>query len=483
MPKLRPFRDSARTPSPLTFWSEPRASVCSLILSGLLLAGCGSGESPTGTPSANSPNRVVVLVIDALNAEHLGSYDSRPNRRIDLTPNLDAIAAEGRRFENAISNNTWTLPSTTSLMTGLLQENHQVTRREGVVPKSADLLSERFQDAGWKTRSFVQMTYASKLYGFDQGFDETSEYGFGGGPGRADMAGEVVDWMQANEDERYFLYLHFRRPHGVYNAPQSVRARVTPGCELAGTQRGAELEASQDFAWMELPESEKKHIRHLYRANLATVDQTLQPILELARSEGTLLVVTSDHGEGLGEHDFFGHGPSVYRENLHIPLIYRGPGVRVGVDEGLASTVDLRPTLIEMCELFEPASTKRDGQSLVERIGGAEAPEEMPPVYFSGRYGAGKATATGMQTTDDTVFVDTEGQIHIFSNETDLAQRFDLGTSTDYEISDVETMGKIADVHLRQKRSAHLNDAHAGEAPDLTEKDLADLRALGYAGD
>lgn len=421
-------------------------------------------------------------MIDALNAEHLGSYDSRPNRRIDLTPNLDAIAAEGRRFENAISNNTWTLPSTTSLMTGLLQENHQVTRREGVVPKSADLLSERFQDAGWKTRSFVQMTYASKLYGFDQGFDETSEYGFGGGPGRADMAGEVVDWMQANEDERYFLYLHFRRPHGVYNAPQSVRARVTPGCELAGTQRGAELEASQDFAWMELPESEKKHIRHMYRANLATVDQTLEPILELARSDGTLLVVTSDHGEGLGEHGFYGHGPSVYRENIHIPLIYRGPGVKVGVDEGLASTVDLRPTLIEMCELFEPASTKRDGHSLKERLGGADVAKDMPPVFFSGRYGSGNATATGMQTEGDTVFVDTEGQIHIFFSANDLAQRFDWGTSDEYDLSDPDVISRTFDVRTRQEKFAHLNDAPTGEAPNLTKEDQADLRALGYGG-
>ena len=490
MPRLNSPEECAQSPSPFACKARVRASAYRACFSGLaailctLGFSCGGAETPgAASPSESGPKRVIVLVIDALNADHLGSYDPRPNKRVDLTPHIDAIAAEGRRFTNAISNNTWTLPSTTSLMTGLLQENHKVTRREGVVPLSADLLPERFQDAGWKTRSFVQMTYASKLYGFDQGFDETSEYGFGGGPGRANMAGEVVQWMEDNADERYFLYLHFRRPHGVYNAPASVRARVTPSCVLAGTQRGAELEASQDFAWMELTDDEKKHVRHLYRANLATVDQTLGPILELARAPETLLVVTSDHGEGLGEHDFYGHGPSVYRENIHIPLIYRGPGVQVGVDQGLASTVDLRPTLMEMCELWEPASIKSDGGSLARRLAGEELPPDAEPVRFSSRYGTGRAPSVGLMTVDATMFVGPLGELHLFGNATDLEQRLDWGAMTDDEGCDPSWLAMLPGLRERQQAYAYLSEAPSGEAPQLTAEDRADLKALGYAGD
>jgi arylsulfatase A-like enzyme len=231
---------------------------------------------------------------------------------------------------------------------------------------------------------------------------------------------------------------------------------------------------------MELSEDERRHIRHMYRANLATVDRTLGPILELARADGTLLVVTSDHGEGLGEHGFYGHGPSVFRENLHIPLIVRGAGVEIGVDDGVTSTVDLRPTLVELCELVEPLETARDGHSLVARLQGAPAPVDPPPVYFSGRYGSGPDPASGAIVRGWSVFVDASGAPHAFDLSSDPIEAKDRGAGDQAPDDIREQLRAIGD---RQARYAHLGAVPMGAAPKLTDADEADLRALGYAGD
>ncbi|MDE0896826.1 MAG: sulfatase-like hydrolase/transferase, partial [Planctomycetota bacterium] len=236
----------------------------------------------------------------------------------------------------------------------------------------------------------------------------------------------------------------------------------------------------------------KKHIRHLYRANLATVDQALGPILDLARSEGTLLVVTSDHGEGLGEHNFYGHGPSVHRENLHIPLIYRGPGVEIGVDTIPASTVDLRPTLVEMCELFAPLEPRPDGYSLLPRLQGTPPSADVPRIHFSGRYGSAGDPARGfLETGNRVTFQDAQGEFHTYDLNSDPNESLNLwegghsiGCLGYYNVDGPPRPEcDLFRIRRWQETYRHLGELPTGDAPNLTVDDKADLNALGYGGD
>ena len=446
-----------------------------LVRAGGLLAAlaCGCGPPP---PSLPVPERVVILVLDSLHARHLGCYGGPEG----LTPNIDGAAAGGLRFERAFSNHTWTLPSTTSLMTGQLQERHGVVTSQHVVPERAECLAELFRRAGWRTASFVQMIYASEVYGLGQGFDETHNFGFRDGPGRDLMRPRVQDWMEARQGERYLLYLHFRRPHKVYDPTALSLSRLDQGCPLASGVRDPYLSSAESSGFLELPPEERAHVEHLYRANLADADRNVGKIVKRCLDDpGTLLVITSDHGEGLGEHGYYGHGDVLFAEGIDIPLIIHGPGVRAGVDPDPACTVDVLPTLLEACGIAPPAGVPLDGRSLVARLvprgAGAEEPEPREPIPVSSRYKPNGRVTLGYVAGELKLVVDPDGHARLFDRVLDPADGADLAAQRR------ELAGALRE-RAEAYRAAHEGIATRGAAPPaLSPRDVQDLRDLGYA--
>jgi arylsulfatase A-like enzyme len=353
---------------------------------------CGPGE-PTalGSPSA-APRGVVVLVLDALHADELSCYGG-PAR----TRNIDLVAARGTRFARALSNSTWTLPSTASLFTGELQERHGVTSRERALPDDAHTLSEAFRDAGYETAAIVQMPYASPAFGFGQGFGEFELVGLepagGAASGGQDPIGEedtipwAKQWIKEHDGRRFFLYVHLRRPHSPYRPLADFLAPLEAGCALASTgSEDPRLAQADVLGESRLSADERAHVEHLYRANLLQQDVQIGPLVGAAAARpDVLLVLTSDHGEGLGQHGYYGHGERLHAENLDVPLIFAGAGVARGVDRDPASTVDLFPTLAELCGLAPPAEA--DGASLAARLRADRLVEPPGDVFASAKHG------------------------------------------------------------------------------------------------
>lgn len=321
--RLEPQTSAAR--SSVTHLAVPPALVILALVIGL---GCGADRPPSASPdpdaeiSSERPDRVVLITIDTLRADRLGSYGA-PDAH---TPHLDTIAARGVRFEVAISPAPLTLPAHTTLMTGLDPPAHGV-RHNAIqrLGKQVPTLAEGMQEAGYATAAVVGALVLERRFGLDRGFDHYDDRTSGrisGGTGYAERtATQVVDaalaWIQ-NSPDRFFLWVHFYDPHADYEPP--------PGFAAAFPRRP-------------------------YMAEIAFVDAEVGRLLEGIRArfgdDGLLLVATSDHGESLGEHDEATHSYTIYEATQRIPLLIQGPGWPAGRTISTpVGLVDLAPTLL-----------------------------------------------------------------------------------------------------------------------------------------
>lgn len=286
------------------------------------LAGCGDpGASERAAPS------LLLVTFDTTRADRVGAYGSRSG----LTPTLDRLAREGVLFEAAVAPTPITLPSHTSILSGVYPTAHGV-RDNGIfrLGPAADLVSEALGRHGWRTAAFVGSAVLDARYGLDQGFEVYRGPPPSPDPGRAAErpADRVVEeagaWLAGlAPGERFFVWVHFYDPHEPYQAPEP---------------------------WAERFES-------AYDAEIAFADAQLGRLLERVDQSGRarelVVVATADHGESLGEHGEQTHGVLAYQSSLHVPLIVagaRGAGAGVRVKHGV-STAAVAPTLLALAGL------------------------------------------------------------------------------------------------------------------------------------
>lgn len=307
----------------------------------LALVGCGRHALP---PPA--PKRVVLITIDTLRADRVGCYGAARAH----TPSLDAAAAAGVRFEAAVSPTPLTLPSHTSLMTGLEPPSHGVRHNSiYVLRDEIPTLAEQMRAAGFETAAFVAAAVLSRRFGLSRGFDDYDD-AFGGRMsgvvGYAERpAGAVVDatldWLDGAPD-RFFIWVHFYDPHSDHKPPSGFASAFASD---------------------------------LYAGEIAYVDAQIGRLLGRIRerwgSEELLLAITSDHGESLGEHGEITHSYSIYEATQRVPLILQGPGLPAGVVVSqLARLIDVAPTLLALSAA--PALAAAEGRNLVPLIEGDE---------------------------------------------------------------------------------------------------------------
>ncbi|MCB9882000.1 MAG: sulfatase [Planctomycetes bacterium] len=307
---------------------------------------------PYLAPSVHEPRprNVLLVLIDTLRPDALRCYSSSGVE----TPTIDRLVAEGTLFENARSSCSWTLPAHASLFTSLFPTQHgvhSVAERMGThLPTLAGVLRAE----GWRTAAFTEGQYVSPTFGLAHGFDRFQQTGIGieGDPAR------VLRWVDQS-DAPFFVFFHTLQVHTPYDPPEPYRT------QLAGGYRGnlppklgwQELARFRDSLHGEAPrEDDLAYIRNLYHAEIAYTDLVLGELLDGLRARGildeTLVIVTSDHGEELFDHGNFGHGGTLYEEQLRIPLIARLPGVfepsgRITTPVRL---VDIAPTVLDVLD-------------------------------------------------------------------------------------------------------------------------------------
>ncbi len=290
----------------------------------LLATACAGPEPPD----------LVVITVDTLRADRLGSYGCDAG----LTPVMDRLAVEGVRYEDVSATAPITLPSHSSIFTGRYPTNTGV-RNNGsfVLPDGETTLAEILKDQDWATGAVVAAYPLHSRFGLNQGFDiYDDEFPLlppGEAPARffperdatavTDRALEV--WERLGQGgKRRFLWVHYFDPHAPYDAPEPFRSA---------------------------------HGDRRYDAEIAYTDHEIGRLLERIGAGGTITVVTSDHGESLGEHGEKTHGLFVYQATMAVPLIIHWPGhqpadVTVATP---ASLVDLVPTLLGILGYPVPA--------------------------------------------------------------------------------------------------------------------------------
>ncbi|MFH1841785.1 MAG: sulfatase [bacterium] len=363
------------------------------VLSALVVVGLGGcGETVRGELSrpeatgAETPS-VLLITVDALRADHLGCYGFR----LDSSPSIDRLAARGVRFESCMVQWPKTWPSLCSLLTGIYPRTSGIKYRRRRLPESLLFLSEIFQARGYATAAIIANCNIGRTYGFDQGFDTFIESWrerwrelHGETPFRQPsftvkeytnatlITDQAVAWLrQQPAGSPFFLWLHYIDPHGPYEPPaqyaeyfqesfpaEQVAIRQIPGYQLQFQPGGGE--AITDLA----------HYRAQYTREIRYTDTEIGRLLHqldsLTLADQTVIVLTADHGESLGEHDYYlEHGKFSYEVNAHVPLILVWPGRFPAGEDVLAPVglIDLAPTLLDLAGIEPPDSFQ--GHSLV----------------------------------------------------------------------------------------------------------------------
>ncbi|HEX9186294.1 MAG TPA: sulfatase-like hydrolase/transferase [Vicinamibacteria bacterium] len=407
-----------------------------------LLPACRPADLPVARP-AERPH-VVLVTIDTLRADRVGCYGHGGAR----TPALDGLAARGVRFETAIAHVPLTGPSHASILTGLSPLGHGFRENAGfVLLAQARSGAEDFRSAGYRTAAFVSAFPLDRRFGFDRGFETYDDHlPKGNDPRRTPYVERFADattdavfrWLAAPDSRPFFLWVHYYDPHAPYEPPG----------ELAGRFRDAPYDGEVAFA-----------------------DQQLGRLLRALEERGalsrTLVVATSDHGEGLGEHGEGTHGLFVYDSTLKVPFIVAGPGVAAGrVAPTVARGVDVLPTLLDYAGL--PSRPEIEGRSLrpaIEGRGMSDAPAYAETLYPQREFGW--APLFAWRTARHKMIEAPRAEL--YDLEKDPGETLNLAPRENARLAE-----------MRQKLEGMLSrptpDAAAAVDPDAAER----LRALGY---
>jgi arylsulfatase A-like enzyme/tetratricopeptide (TPR) repeat protein len=398
----------------------------------------------TVQPALRTPPDILLISIDTLRADRLGSYGHRSAH----TPVLDALAARGARFTRATTVTPLTLPAHTSLMTARFPTRHGVRDNGGYyVPGELETLAERARAAGYRTGAFVSSFVLDRRWGLDQGFDEYwDDFDLSGG-GSASMddiqrpATPVIDralrWMTEPGEAPTLTWVHLYDPHTPYAAPEPHRSR------FPATMAGA------------------------YDAEIAYVDVEIGRLLEDLRARGrldrTLVVVTGDHGESLGEHGEQTHGFFIYQSTMHIPLIVAGPDVTAAVIDRPARIVDIAPTLLSLADL--PGLDDADGRALLPAPPDEDAPVYLESFYPRFHYGWSELTSV----SDGRFKYIAAPRPELYDLEQDPGEVHNLVVEQDRRAASLAAMVKV------------LRDREVASAPQPMDADVqARLQSLGY---
>jgi arylsulfatase A-like enzyme len=344
------------------------------IASLLLLAGlcaCGAHEPERGRPPS-----FVLFVLDTLRADAVSAYGAVEG----TTPAMDRIAAGGLLYTRAYSHAPWTLPSHASLFTGLLPSQHGVGWARTRAPARLVMLAERLGAAGWQTFGYSENAWISRSFGTAQGFDDF-RFRRMGQKTLAALDQAVSGWLRRRDPERpFFLFVNVLDAHWPYLS-EGENPFLPPGTPA----ETASLLSVYRTACGELSEDQLAVLRGLYLANVREADAKLGRVFELVQRAGlgdeTLWVVTSDHGEQLGEHGLFEHQFSLREPLIHVPLLVRGaPGAEPGAKiDTPVQHADVVPSVLAWAGL--PPAAELPGRPLPVRPGTPAAPRSLVAEY------------------------------------------------------------------------------------------------------
>ena len=313
-----------------------------LVLINILNIGQKLFNSPSG------PN-VILIVPDALRADHLGCYGySRPT-----SPQIDKFAADALIFEKAMSNSPWTKPSMGTVFTSLYPHEHQAFSWMDNLSDECLTIAEVFRNKNYATFAIQTNPSITEKHNFRQGFQYYREMVL--------EKGEVVtssfnSWVKKHKKKPFFAYLHYMDTHVPYNAPQEFSQIFGLKDDALFTPGEFQTMDVRLLGEMGLSIQDKQSLVNLYDAAIKYFDSNFAKIVDNLRKLGilnkTIIILTSDHGEEFWEHDGFAHGHTVYNELLHVPLIIGySPHLPKRHIKSYVQLLDFFPTILSLVRI------------------------------------------------------------------------------------------------------------------------------------
>lgn len=463
--------------------SPSRAQGLGLALALLLGAACGRGSQPAGSAE---PRNLLMVVLDTTRADHLSCYGYER----ETTPEIDALAREGVRFDDAHAQSSLTPVSAASFLTGSWPYRTGI-RSLFVVGKETlsdevPSLFERLRQSGRRTAGFVSARPMGTQYGLSRGFDvydddlsaTVERFGierFGDAAQRpGDMTVDLaLDWLADNASQPFALMVHMFDAHDPSFVP--------PRDFLEG-RLGIPVPEGVDRynPYPDWPQVyERPNLEPLYDAELAFLSAQVQRLLDGLQDAGvreeTVVCVLADHGEAFGEHGFWTHG-ILYQEQLRVPLILQGPGLpRDAVVTRTLRLVDLAPTLLEH---FGLDASGCDGVSFLGDLApGAAAPDEEPREVYAEVH---HAAQDRLERDTEMYSLRLERWKYIHRPNEGRHELYDLERDPDELTNLFSAEQPMARILLGRLIRRGAVDGHVPDLEGIPEEELARLRELGY---
>jgi arylsulfatase A-like enzyme/Tfp pilus assembly protein PilF len=419
------------------------------LLAGLAIVAVALGAAGCGADLTRDDTRNVILIsIDTCRADRLGCY----GHPTSSTPNIDAVARDGVIFRHARTTNPITLPAHSSMMTGRIPPQHGVhDNRTYRLAESNTTLAEILRDNGYATAAFVGAFPLDSIMGLDQGFAVYDDRYTMGGAGRvanerraAEVSDAAIEWLRSNHDAPFFMFVHYFDPHAPYEPPEPFAS-----------------EYNEDP----------------YLGEIAYTDHAIGRVIDELKQfdlyDSSLIVITADHGESLGEHGEATHAYFVYQSTMRVPLIIRAPGAAAGREVAVAvSVTDIAPTVLAALGI-EPGETQ-NGMDLGGHLWGQDAASPERPLY-------GESLVPTVFGCNPLRGVVQERWHYIWSKRPEL---YDLSSDPDEQRNLIdEEPDRAAVLHealMSMLGSGEREDPGEEQPPDA--ETLERLESLGYVG-
>jgi arylsulfatase A-like enzyme len=449
-----------------------------------------AGTSDDVIEAGEQEGNVLFLVVDTLRADHLPMYGYENGS----TPNLDRLAEDAIRFDQAFANSSWTRPSFASILTGRLPSSHGVMAKSDALPDTVTTLPEALETAGYTTAGYATNFNVAPYFNFHQGFDEYSylepEFVLGADdasaklllmqfirqriekmramqgevlPGTAYQDAETVNgaltsWIDRQPASPWFLFVGYMDPHDPY---------FSHPYDGSGYARAAHQHPDP---------SEAPALTALYDGEISYWDAELGKLLDVLRERGLYddltIIVTSDHGEEFNDHGGFWHGTTLYDEQVRVPLLVKLPQSRRGgtVVRHWVQSIDLMPTVLKLFEAPVP-----------EGVQGGDLFTGTDVVYAEESHeGNVLESVRELDGTDEYKLITANRDnprgltpLELYRVDLDPAEQENLAPTSPDAV-------RMATKSLLEQRALAKEDAVAADSVELDEDVAAHLEAIGY---
>jgi len=355
----------------------------------------------TVPPSRSQRPNVLLIVLDMLRADHMSCYGYERK----TTPNIDAFAATARIYSNAVSPSCWTLPSHASLFTGLPCSAHGVRMSHHNLEAKFETLAEKLKAAGYQTVGLSSNASVSSARGLDRGFELFWNFVPRRHPALTPTVAETLVWEvlecrewlsytpsmhrqlgewfrnQYRPDKPFFMFLNYIDVH-QYDVPTRHRLKWTAPELVTKWEDKRQFELISDYMMTGqdmLPPKEILEWETLYDERVAYVDRKVGKLLKFLRSNGLdrnmLIIITSDHGEHLGEHHLMEHQYALYEPLVHVPLIVKWDDhFQAGEDNNIVQSHDIYATILDAAGVQWQKTSAHNSESLLRLENGRLRP-------------------------------------------------------------------------------------------------------------